>query len=322
MNDSIDLTIVIVNYNTSDYTAQCLDSIAKYPPGCSYEIVLVDNASTDGSPDRLIADYPYIKLVRSAENRGIAGGNNLGIRAGSGRFVLLLNNDTLVLPGTLDRVITFLEEHPEAGGVGGQLLNTDGSFQSGSTNFPSLWEEFLVVTKIGQFFRPYYPSQPPTSEVCEVDWMSTAFMLFRREALDQVGLVDEDYFIYCDETDLQYRLHRAGWKLYHLPDVQTIHFGGKSLNPWRRRKMVYRGYLLFYQNHHGRLQTLILRLMFAGISAAKLPIWGTLSLWPGGRERALHELESNLDILRMCLEPGVPPALSARPLKIASSSTS
>ncbi len=322
MKNQVDLTIVIVNYNTPDYTAQCLDSIAEHPPHCSYEIVVVDNASTDGSPDWLAAHYPHIKLVHSPENRGIAGGNNLGIRAGSGRYVLLLNNDTLVLPGALDRVVTFLNEHPEAGGVGGQLLNPDGSFQSGFVSFPSLWEELLIVTKVGQLFRPYYPSHPPGAEMCEVDWISTAFMLFRRKALEAIELVDETFFIYCDETDLQYRLHQAGWKLYYLPDVQTIHFGGKSLNPWRRRKMVYRGYLLFYRKHYPRWQETVLRMMFASVSALKLPLWAITYLWPGWRERSRSELRSNWDILQMCLAPGVTPPPMTRRINNLPSATS
>ena len=110
MNHRKDLSIVIVNYNTASFTAQCLDSVSEYPPTCSCEIVVVDNASHDDSVERLEAQYPHIKLIRSSENIGIAGGNNLGIRASSGRFVLLLNNDTLVLPWTLDRLVYFLDQ--------------------------------------------------------------------------------------------------------------------------------------------------------------------------------------------------------------------
>lgn len=275
--------------------------MAQNPPNRPYEIVLVDNASTDGSADWLAERYPDVRLIRSQKNGGIAGGNNLGIRASQGRLILLLNNDTLVLPATLDRVMDFLDTQPEAGGVGGQLLNDDGSFQSGHMDFPSLWQEFLIVTKLGEMVRPYYPSHPPGDTVREVGWMSTAFMLFRRAALDAVGLVDEEFFIYSDESDLQYRLQRAGWKIFYLPDVQTIHFGGKSLNPWRRRRMVYRGYLLFFHKHYDYWRTVALHLMFAGVSAVKLPIWAGLYLLPQRRERARLELHSNLEILRMCM---------------------
>lgn len=304
----MDLSIVIVNFNTPDYTAQCLDSLRRNPARASCEIIVVDNASTDDGVERLTKSYPEIRLVRSDTNRGIAGGNNLGIRAGTGKYVLLLNNDTLVLRGTLDRVIQFLDAHPEAGGVGGQLLNPDGSFQSGFFPFPTLWIVFLIVTKIGSLISSFYPSYGPAEALKEVDWLSTAFMLFRRDALDQVGLVDEDYFIYSDESDLQFRLKKAGWHIYYLPDVKTVHFGGKSLTPWKRRRLVYRGYLLYFQNHKGAWQTLCLRGLFAAISLGKFVFWSVIRVAPTGRERAGYEAQSNLDIVRMSLRLGVEPA--------------
>ncbi len=300
-----DMSVVIVNYNTRDYTAQCVDSVLKNPPQCSYDIVVVDNASTDGSADWLAEHYPTVQLVRSRRNTGIAGGNNLGILATAGRYVLLLNNDTLVLPNVLDRAVGFLESHPEAGGVGGQLLNPDGSFQSSYVDFASLGQVFLITTKIGQLLRSYYPSHGPSQQIREVDWMSTAFMLFRREALNRVGLVDETFFIYSDEPDLQYRLERAGWKIFYNPALKTIHFGGKSLNPWRRRRMVYRGYLLFFGKHRGPVQTGLLRLLFALVSLAKLPYWSLAYLHPEWRTRAAQELESNKEIFRMSFQSDI-----------------
>ncbi|MEM3555027.1 MAG: glycosyltransferase family 2 protein, partial [Candidatus Micrarchaeaceae archaeon] len=263
-----------------------------------YEIILVDNASTDGSADRLAQRYPEVHLVRSPRNCGIAGGNNLGIRTSRGRYVLLLNNDTLVLPGTLERAVSYLEKHPEVAGVGGNLLNPDGSFQAGYVDFPSLWQEFLIVSKLGSLWRSYYPSHPPAAEEREVDWMSTAFMAFRRETLEQVGLVDEEYFIYSDETDLQYRLKQAGWKIVYLPDLRTIHFGGKSLNPWRRRHLVYRGKLLFFRKHYGPWRTAALRALFVAAGLLKMLIWAFLWLLPSCRSRARNELSSYARILR------------------------
>lgn len=306
MNSQPELSVIIVNYNTPQYTAQCLKSIEDASPCCSYEIVIVDNASTDNSADWLAEHYPDVTLIRSEKNLGIAGGNNTGIRHSTGRYVLLLNNDTLVSPGSFDRVVSFLKQHPDVGGVGGQLLNDDGSFQSGFTAFPSLFEEFLIVTKLGEFVRPYYPSYPPSQQECEVDWISTAYMCFQRKALESVNYVDEEFFIYCDETDLQYRLKQKGWKLYYLPDVKTIHFGGKSLNPWRRRKMVYRGYILFYMKHYSAWRTLMLRLLFLTVSLAKLPFWAIAYLMPARRERSQQELRSNWEIMCMCLRSGVP----------------
>ncbi len=302
------VSIVIVNYNTKEYTAQCIDSIYAAPPLTSFEIVLVDNASRDDSADWLAARYPQINLIRSPRNGGIAGGNNLGIRASRSRYVLLLNNDTVVIANVLDRAVAFLDRHPKTAGVGGRLLNPDGSFQSGFSSFPSLWEQVLVVTKLGSLFRPYYPSHPPCNQAREVDWMSTAYMLFRRDALEQVDHVDEEFFIYCDETDLQYRLKKAGWKIHYLPDVETIHFGGKSLNPWSRRKLVYRGYLLFFKKHYPAWQSVFLRSLYTLVSLVKWIFWlGNMAV-PSRRTLAKNELKSNQDILSMCLARDIPKA--------------
>ena len=303
----IDLSIVIVNFNTKDYTVQCIESIQKNPPSVTYEVILVDNASSDGSVGFLAAKFPGIAIIQSEVNVGIAGGNNLGIKAASGRFILLLNNDTIVIPGSIDRTVEFLESHPDAGGVGGNLVNPDGSFQSGYYNFPTLGRLFLITTKIGQMLHDYYPSNPRAGSIIEVDWMSTAFMTFRREALFGIGLVDEQYFIYSDESDLQLRMRKAGWKIYYLPDLETVHFGGRSLNPWRRRRLVYRGYLLFFTRHLGAFQAMLVRMMFAIICLLKLPFWMFNYLMPARRNLAGEELRSNWSIIRMCLKPGIEP---------------
>lgn len=302
---NLELSIVMVNFNQAQYTAQCLDSIQNGPPKVSYEILLVDNASSDGSADWLEAHYPYVKMVRSPKNGGIAGGNDLGIRTSQGKYILFLNNDTLVMPGMIDQTLAFLNAHPEAAGVGGNLLNQDGSFQSGYLNFHTFGSVFLSLTKLGQLFQPYYPSHRRGKSLKVVDWISTAFMLFRRDALEMVGLVDEEYFIYSDETDLQYRLRQAGWKIYYMPEIETIHFGGKSLNSWRRRRLVYRGFLLYFHQHYGVLQTTILRIMFIGLCLLKIPFWILASLFPKFRERAGHEIHSNLEILHLCLKPQI-----------------
>ena len=124
-------------------------------------------------------------------------------------------------------------------------------------------------------------------------------MVFRSQALEQVGLVDESFFIYSDETDLQYRLHQAGWKIVYLPHLCTIHFGGKSLSPWRRRHLVYRGKLLFFQKHYHPARAFLLRLLFAIVSLVKLPVWGLAWLIPPWRERSRQEILSNIRVLRL-----------------------
>jgi N-acetylglucosaminyl-diphospho-decaprenol L-rhamnosyltransferase len=295
----------MINLNQADYTAGCLDSIREAPPETPYEIILVDNGSTDDSGDWITAHYPEVLLLSSPNNIGYGPGNNLGICASRGEFILLLNNDTLVTPGTIDQCVAFLKDHPKAGAVGGNLLNADGSFQSGFMDHHTLWRVFLDITKLGHLNRVYYPSHSRGDTIKVVDWISSAFLLCRRAALDEVGLFNEEYFIYSDETAFQYQMTQASWKVYYLPDIETTHFGGKALNPWRRRRLVYRGYLIFFRNHRGRFQSFLLRVMVILACTLKLIFWGLAWPVPSWRERAGHELRSNFEILRMCLKPTI-----------------
>jgi N-acetylglucosaminyl-diphospho-decaprenol L-rhamnosyltransferase len=303
----MDLTIGIVTYNGRALLARCLDSIYAAPPACRFEVVVVDNASADGTAEWLREVYPQVRAVPNTVNSGVARGNNQCLAAARGRYVLLLNNDTVVLPGMLDRLVAFADAHPDSGAVGGKLVNPDGSFQASYFDFPSLWSEFLHATHMGALVDPRYPSHVDSPEERPVDWIMSASLLVRRAASAQVGDVDESYFMYSDETDLQYRLHQAGWKVYYLPDVVTVHFGGQSASHWRRRKLIYRGKLLFFRKHYGPIRTALVQVLFGSISALKLAAWGpawvALGAQPIRRERASNEIRSNVEVLRLSLRP-------------------
>jgi GT2 family glycosyltransferase len=232
---------------------------------------------------------------------GLGKASNQGIKATDGRHVLLLNNDTLVNGPALDVLMEYLDAHPEVGATAGKLLNPDGSFQSGFAPFSTLLEEFLIVTHIGERIWPGYPSHGDSNEIKETGWMSSACLLVRRAALDQIGHLDEGYFIYGDEADLQYRLNKAGWKVVFLPNSSIIHFGGRSMDRWKRRKMVYRGKLMFYKKNYGLLSTLFLRLLFFIMSLFKLLVWCVGFLVPSLNDQAKKELRSNLDVMALCL---------------------
>jgi GT2 family glycosyltransferase len=295
-----DLSIVLVCWNNKDYLEPCLDSIFQGNLRCLFDVVVVDNGSTDGSQAMLRQKFPQVEIIQNDRNVGLGRASNQGIEATTGRYVLLLNNDTLVNGKSLDAMVDFLDTHPEAGAVGGMLLNPDGSFQSADSFFPSLLEDFMVATRLGVLFWPTYPDRTCPDHVESVDYITSACLLLRRKALDQVGLLDEEYFIYGDEVDLQYRLKKNGWPVYYLPDATTIHYGGRSMNRWSRRKMVYRGRILFYKKNYAWFHTLALRMMLAGLSLAKLLGWGVAYSVPGWRERAHREFDSNLDVLRLC----------------------
>jgi GT2 family glycosyltransferase len=297
-----DMSIVLVCWNNKAYLGPCLESLYSSQLKSTFDVVVVDNGSTDGSLEMLREDYPEILVIENGQNVGLSKASNQGIQATNGKYVLLLNNDTIVNREALDGFVDYLHEHPEVGAVGGKLLNEDHSFQAGYAKFSTLWEEFLIVTGIGYQLAPGYPSHYDADQPLSVGWLSSACLLIRRDALDQVGLLDEQYFIYGDEADLQYRLQKAGWKVIYLPEAITIHFGGRSMNRWKRRKMVYRGKMLFYQKNYSPIRSFILRLMFFVLSVLKSIVWGIAYLLPKVRDRARKELQSNWDVIKLTVK--------------------
>jgi GT2 family glycosyltransferase len=298
--NELDLSIILVCWNNKAYLEPCLRSLYEGKLHSRFDIVVVDNGSTDGSQDMLRELFPEVKIVQNEHNLGLGKASNQGISATHGRYILLLNNDTLVNGPSLDAMVEYLDRNASAGAVGGKLLNPDGTIQSCYNNFPTLHEEFLIATRLGERLWPGYPANIDDAQVRSVDWMGSACLMLRRAALDKVGLLDEDYFIYGDEADLQYRLKKAGWQMIYLPHATTIHFGGRSMTRWSRRKMVYRGHLLFFHKNYGPLRTVILRLLLAGLSLVKISVWSVAYMLPGQRERGQKELHSNLDVVKLC----------------------
>ncbi len=297
---SPDFSIVLVCWNNKDYLVPCLRSLYASQMNASFDVMVVDNGSTDGTIQALENEFPQVRVIRNLENVGLARASNQGIQETNGRYVLLLNNDTLVNGSALDALVEFLNTHPDAGAVGGELLNPDGTFQSGYTSFSSLTQEFLIATGLGERLWNGYPSHGRANQVKRVDWLSSACLMVRRVAFEQVGLLDEQYFIYGDETDLQYRLKQAGWQVYYMPGVSIIHYGGRSMNRWRRRRMVYRGKLLFYKKRYSGLLTFGLRMLFGTLTFAKTLAWSAALAIPGRQSIARRELRSNLDVLALC----------------------
>ncbi len=300
-NQIVDMSIVLVCWNNKAYLDPCLKSLYEGGLKSSFDVVVADNGSTDGSQQMLAEKYPEVKIIQNTGNVGLGKASNQGIEVTNGRYVLLLNNDTIVNGPALDMLVEFLDAHPEAGAVAGKLLNPDGSFQSGYAPFSTLLEEFLIATHIGELLWSGYPSHGDSNEIKATGWLSSACLLVRRAALDKIGLLDESYFIYGDEADLQYRLNKANWKVYFLPSSSIIHFGGRSMDRWKRRKMVYRGKMLFYKKNYGFLSTLLLRMLFFVMSLLKLLVWCIGYLVPSRNDQAKKELRSNMDVMALCL---------------------
>jgi hypothetical protein len=296
-----DCAVVLVCWNNKSYLEPCLRSLFDSTLRHAVEVVVVDNGSTDGSQEMLASRFPQVQLIQNDRNLGLGRASNQGIEATRAPYVLLLNNDTVVNGESLDRLIDWMAATPDAGAAGGTLLNGDGSFQAAYGKFPTLGEEFLIATRLGEMLWEGYPSHRTGEGARKVDWLSSACLLLRRTALAQVGLLDEQYFIYGDETDLQYRLIKGGWSVYYLPQATTIHFGGRSLDRWRRRRMVYRGKMLFFKKNYGPLRHYALRAMLGALTVAKVGAWALAWPVPALTERARRELRSNADVLRLCL---------------------
>jgi GT2 family glycosyltransferase len=229
--------------------------------GFRIEVLVVDNGSQDGSGSEVKKRFPFVRLIENDKNLGFARAVNQGLQKASGRYVLLLNPDTQVKNGAIERLMSFMDAHPKAGISGAQLLNSNGSKQNSIANFPSLATELLNKNLLRWLSPERFPGKERNySEPIEVDSVIGACMMVRREALDQVGFLDEDYFLFLEETDWCYRMKRAGWKIYHNPQVEVYHFQGKSAEAERKRAKVeyYRSRYHFFKKNKGNLQWVIL----------------------------------------------------------------
>ena len=257
----IDLSILIVNWNTRDYLLHCLESVFQAAGRSSWEVIVVDNGSRDRSGEEVKKRFPRIRLIENERNLGFARAMNQGLQQSSGRYALLLNPDTRVKEGAIERLLSFMDGHPEAGVAGIQLLNSDGSKQNSIANFPSLATELLNKSFLRWMFPKRFPGKGRNySEPIEVDSVIGACMIVRREAIERVGLLDEDYFLFLEETDWCYRMKEAGWKVYHLPQAGFYHFQGKSAETEKKKAKVeyYRSRYHFFKKHRGRLEWFIL----------------------------------------------------------------
>jgi len=263
----MEISVVIVGWNAKHYLELCLESLAKAPPRRSMEVLVIDNASTDGSVDMIEAGFPWVKLIKSTENLGFAKGNNVAIRQCQGRYVALVNPDVIVFPGCLDALADFLDENPKVGNVGPRVLNPDRSMQSTCRRFPTLWNNFCSASglsgrfKNSRFFAGEHMFYFPHDRTLAVDVLVGCFSMIRREALDTVGLLDEQLFMYGDDVDWCRRARNAGWNVVFYPGGQAIHDRGKITAPYPVRFAVaqQRSVLHYWTKHHSFLGVLGIR---------------------------------------------------------------
>jgi hypothetical protein len=264
----VDLSIIIVAWNVRDLVLDCLESIREAKLGVSYEVIVVDNGSADGTVEAVQAKYPSTRMLALPKNIGFGAGNNRGMEVMRGRHAVLLNSDTIVLPGGLEACVAFLDAHPEVGVVGPQLLNPDRSKQNCIHNSPTLVSELLGQSLLRRLFPRRYPSKlVDYDRPLEVEAVLGACLFARREVIEQVGLIDEAYFFFLEETDWCHRIRAAGWKVFHLPDPKVVHLYGESTKkkvPLRTRIEYYRSRETFFRKNRGPVAFTVLRAIVMG----------------------------------------------------------
>ncbi|MCR8844862.1 glycosyltransferase family 2 protein [Paenibacillus sp. SC116] len=273
----MDLSVVIVNYNTKQLTLNCLQSVYTSVTDYTYEVILVDNASVDDSVAAIREQFPQVILKANADNLGFSKANNQAIRIAQGSYILLLNSDTIIQPDTLDIMVHFMGEHPEVGASGCKVVLPNGQLDKACRRgFPSPLATFYYVSQLSKLFsksphfNTYHQDYKSEDEAYPIDCLVGAFMLVRKETIEQVGLLDERFFMYFEDTDWCYRIQQAGWINYYYPKTQIIHYKRASSRnkPFRITYEFHRAMKLFYDKHYIKQYPFwVTMFMYMGIAA-------------------------------------------------------
>ncbi len=289
--EQLDVSVIIASWNTRDILRNCLHSVYEHCGDVSLEVIVVDNASADGSANMVATRFPQARIIRNSDNRGFAAANNQGIALAQGRYVLLLNSDTVVIDEAVARAVAFADDHPDVGIVGCRTVFPDGRLQYNCYKFPSLITLALTLSHLSRtlrrnrFFGRYRLTWWDYNSVRQVDAVAGCFMLARRQAIDDVGPMAEQYFMYSEDTDWCWRFHRRGWKTVYTPDARIVHLRDASgsqvpaeMNLWYRRSL-----LMFLEMKSGWLTRWIANLMFCVASMIRLPALAVRRLAGGQR---------------------------------------
>jgi GT2 family glycosyltransferase len=292
--DTLDVSIIIVNWNTRDILRGCLWSVYEQTQDISFEVIVVDNASSDDSSTMIKKEFPQVVFIENTENRGFAAANNQGMKIAKGRYVLLLNPDTIVLDGAIQKTTVFADQSPEAAVVGIRNDRPDGSLTKNCFQFASV--QNLIIYSLGlhrvfansRFFGRERLSWWDHLTTREVDVVAGCYMLVRRSAIDQVGMMDETYFMYGEEMDWCWRFQQAGWKILYYPDARIIHYGGMSAaqNPAGMRVEQQKSFLYFIEKRQGRMARHLARSLLVLSGLIRIGYWGLGWLFSGSLTRA------------------------------------
>jgi len=262
------ISIIIVSYNTSDLTQQCIKSVYKQVKGVNFEIIVIDNSSSDNSREmlqKISSQNSNFILIQSKKNLGFSKANNKGIKKAKGDYILLLNSDTKLNSNLLKEMLVEMEGNGDVGISSCALKNSDGSLQVNGGYFPNLlrvavWMTVQDLPLMDKIVKPFHPKIAQTKRD-ELDWVSGAFFLLKREVINNIGLLDEDYFMYTEEVDFCFRANSFGWKVLYLPKWSVTHYGGASGTKEFSVLSEYKGVKTFFSKHYHKWQFIPLRLL-------------------------------------------------------------
>lgn len=301
--DAIDVSIVIVAWNTRQLMYDCLKSVYDVTKGIRFEVIYVDNASEDGSVEMVRKEFPQVKIIVNRENEGFVRANNRAIPISKGRYVFLLNSDTIVLDNAIAKLVDFADKHPKSGAVGCKVLNPDRTLQRSCSMFPSILNMFLSTTYLYKFFprSRFFGREMMTwwdfDAMREVEVVCGCSSLVRREAIDQVGLMDEAYFFYGDDPDWCCRFKKNGWKNYFTPEAEIIHYGGATTTQMPKvfKLQLYGSHLIFMKLHRSPLTFALARLLTSLFFILRVPYWLFAALLvKKGKAKAMRNVETCL----------------------------
>ncbi len=272
----MDISVSIVSWNTRELLDQCISSIYAASDDMNVEIIVVDNSSSDGSQQMTKEKYPCVRLVENSANLGFPRANNQAFELSTGRYFLLLNPDTVCLPGSLNGMVRFLDQNPCAGVVGPLVRNPDGTLQHSWSRFPTIWSEFkgrLNRSISGLSHVPQTAKDTIAIGPFQTDWVGGCCLLIRRSAVEKVGQMDESFFMYSEETDWCFRLKQAGMEVWVEPAAEIVHIGGQSSSQASAEsaRQLRRSKSIYFGKHHGAVQAVTLSaLLYAKSSVLSL----------------------------------------------------
>jgi hypothetical protein len=297
----MDVSIVIVSWNTCDILRDCLMSVYKETNDLSFEVIVIDNASNDGSCEMVKESFPEAILIENKENVGFAAANNQGMELTKSGYVLLLNSDTIVLDNAVGKMMNFAEKNERVAVTGCRILNKDMTLQPSCFMFPSLLNMLLSSTYLYKLFprNRFFGRERMTwwkrDDVRQVEVVTGCFMLVRQQAIDEIGLMDDSYFVYAEEADWCYRFYNAGWENVFSPEASIIHLGGQSSKQVRVKMLIQLriSILRFFENHYNLLGYFTACLLTVFFFAVRIPVLAVVgALVPDKRENAFKKIRA------------------------------